>query len=83
MECGTALEPYVATLEQETALLRARRAHLSENAMETLDQMERIAHQKAVLQARLARALKIVQAMAERRMPRYRRELDTLGLRLV
>jgi hypothetical protein len=76
--CGTLLEHYVAERERETALLRARRAHLSDSTLEAIEANERLAHKNAALQARLARALEIAQAVAERRMPRYRRELDTL-----
>jgi hypothetical protein len=46
--------------------------------LEAIEANERLAHKNAVLQARLARALEFAQAVAERRMPRYRRELDTL-----
>jgi hypothetical protein len=75
-ECGTRLEPYVAHLEQETALLRVRHAHLSDSTREALEANARLAYREMALHARLAKALEIVQAMAERRMPRYHRERD-------
>jgi hypothetical protein len=74
--CGALLEPYIAKLEQETTLLRARRVHLSESIAEATEANERLAHKNAALQAQLARALDIIQAVAERRMPNYNRELD-------
>jgi hypothetical protein len=76
IECGTLLGQYVAKLKQETTLLRVRRAHLSESLREAIEANERLAHKNAALQARLAKALDIAQAVAERRMPHYCRELD-------
>jgi Zn ribbon nucleic-acid-binding protein len=76
IECGAVMEQYVAKLEQETALLRARRAHVNVSTMEAIETNERLARKNMALQARLARALEIVQAMAERQMPRYSRERD-------
>jgi hypothetical protein len=75
-ECSALLEPYVAQLEHTTAMLRARRVHLNERTVEALDERERLARKNMALQARLARAMEIVQMVAERRMPHYCRALD-------